>query len=157
VRGDSWFDHEWATNQLAPGQIGWDWLSLHLDDGTELMLYQMRLENGSPDPSSSGTWIAADGADAHLRNSDYTMTAIDFWKSDKTPARYPIGWRVEVPAQQLSVEIRAVLRNQELALLPLAYWEGAVEITGTRAGKPIRGRGYLELTGYAMPLRELQR
>jgi predicted secreted hydrolase len=157
VRGDSWFDHEWATNQLAPGQIGWDWLSAQLDDGTELMLYQVRLENGGADPSSSGTWVAEDGANTHLVSSDYRMTATDFWKSPKTGARYPIGWRIEVPPQQLTLEVRAVIANQELALMPIAYWEGAVDITGTRAGKPIRGRGYLELTGYSRALREVLR
>lgn len=149
--GESWFDHEWATNQLAPQQAGWDWLSVQLDDGTELMLYRMRLADGATDPTSSGTFIAADGVDRHLPNEAFQMTATGFWKN------YPIGWRIAVPDMALQFEVRAVLANQELALQPLAYWEGAVEISGTRAGKPIAGRGYLELTGYAGPLRELQR
>ena len=157
VKGESWFDHEWATNQLAPGQIGWDWLSVHFEDGTELMLYQMRLENGAADPSSSGTLIAADGATRHLTSAAFKMTPVDYWKSDKTSARYPVGWRVEIPDAQIVLDVRAVLKNQELALMPLAYWEGAVDVAGTRAGKPLKGRGYLELTGYAGPLRELQR
>jgi predicted secreted hydrolase len=157
VQGESWCDHEWATNQLAPGQIGWDWLSVHFDDGTELMLYQMRLENGTADRSSSGTLIAADGAATPLQSAQFRMTATDFWKSGKTTARYPIGWRVEIPERQIVLDVRAVLENQELALLPLAYWEGAVDVSGTREGKPLKGRGYLELTGYAGPLRELQR
>jgi predicted secreted hydrolase len=157
VNGESWFDHEWATNQLAPGQIGWDWLSVHFDDGTELMLYQMRLENGVADPSSSGTLVAADGTTKHLTSATFRMTPIEHWKSDKTTARYPVGWRVEIPEAQIVVNVRAVLQNQELALLPLAYWEGAVDVIGTREAKPLNGRGYLELTGYAGPLRELQR
>ncbi len=157
TRGESWFDHEWATNQLAPEQVGWDWLSVEFDDGTELMLYQLRLADGQPDPTSSGTWIAADGATTHLPKAAFVMTATDFWKSGTTGAKYPIGWRIEIPEKSLQFEVRAVLRDQELALLPLAYWEGALEVNGTRAGKPSAGRGYLELTGYAGPLRELQR
>jgi predicted secreted hydrolase len=157
VSGESWFDHEWATNQLAPGQIGWDWLSVHFDDGTELMLYQMRLENGTADPSSSGTIVAADGATTPLQSAQFRMTPTDFWESRKTTARYPIGWRIEIPERQIVLDVRAVLQDQELALLPLAYWEGAVDASGTRGGKPLKGRGYLELTGYAGPLRELQR
>jgi predicted secreted hydrolase len=39
----------------------------------------------------------------------------------------------------------------------LIYWEGAVDVVGTGAGKPLAGRGYLELTGYAAPLKELNR
>ena len=157
VRGESWFDHEWATNQLAPRQIGWDWLSVHFDDGTELMLYQMRLDDGSADPSSSGTLIAADGSATHLQSGDFKMSATEFWKSGTTAANYPIGWSVELPGRGMTLTVRAVLKNQELALLPLAYWEGAVDVTGAREGKAVKGRGYLELTGYAGPLRELQR
>jgi len=157
VRGESWFDHEWATNQLAPGQVGWNWLSVQFDDGSELMLYQMRLENGSADPSSSGTFIAADGASTHLPSATFRMTPTEFWKSGVTKANYPIGWRVELPERATQLTVRAILQNQELALTPLAYWEGAVEVTGSREGKAVKGRGYLELTGYAGPLRELQR
>jgi predicted secreted hydrolase len=157
VTGESWFDHEWATNQLAPQQVGWDWLSAQLDDGSELMLYQIRLENGAADPSSSGTAIAVDGSARHLAKDAFTMVATEWWKSSATNARYPVAWRIEVPKERLQLSVRPALANQELALTPLTYWEGAVEITGTRDGKPIAGRGYLELTGYAGPLRELQR
>ena len=149
--GESWFDHEWATNQLAPQQVGWDWLSVQFDDGTELMLYRLRLADGSTDPASSGTLVDASGAIRHLPNDAFQMTATSFWKN------YPIGWRVAVPDLALQFEVRAALENQELALQPLAYWEGAVAISGTREGRPVSGRGYLELTGYAGPLRELQR
>jgi predicted secreted hydrolase len=156
-RGESWFDHEWATSQLAEGQVGWDWTSLQWGDGTELMLYQMRLKNGEPDSSSSGTWIAADGTATHLRSTDFQMTPIAFWKSKTSGAKYPIAWRVTLPGRQTEFEIRAALENQELALGPITYWEGAIDASGTREGKAVTGRGYLELTGYAGPLSELSR
>jgi predicted secreted hydrolase len=157
VQGESWFDHEWATNQLGQGQIGWDWLSAQLSDGTDLMLYQIRLENGGIEQQSHGTFVAADGASQHLPGSSYTMTPIEWWKSPSTPARYPVAWKIDVPDQQLQLTVRAIIPNQELALPVITYWEGAVELTGTRNGQPITGRGYLELTGYAGPLRELSR
>ncbi len=156
VQGESWFDHEWATNQLAPDQVGWDWLSVAFDDGTELMLYQMRLQDGGTDPASSGTWIGVDGGTTQLKASAYRMLPKTWWNSRTTGARYPIGWRVELPDRSLQIDIHPVLEDQELALTPLAYWEGAVDVTGTRDGRPISGKGYLELTGYAGPLRELQ-
>lgn len=155
VSGESWFDHEWATNQLAPGQIGWDWLSAQLDDGTELMLYQIRRENGSVDAGSSGTFIT--GAGDHLSANEYEMTPTGFWKSPATGATYPIAWSINIPGRDLQLTVRAVLPDQELRLQPLTYWEGAVHITGMRAGKAVSGHGYLELTGYAAPLRELSR
>ena len=148
-RGESWFDHEWATNQLAPGQVGWDWLSVQFDDGSELMLYQMRLENGSADPASSGTLIAADGTSAHLPSNSFQMTPTAYWKSGRSGAKYPIGWRVDLPERDIHFTVRAAVENQELSFPPLVYWEGAIEVTGTRAGQSITGRGYLELTGYA--------
>ena len=157
VRGESWFDHEWASNQLAPGQVGWDWFSVQFEDGSELMLYQMRLENGAADPASSGTLIAADGTSTHLPGNAFRLTPLRRWKSKKTGANYPIAWRVELPGQQLQFTVTAVLDDQELALKPLVYWEGAIDVEGTREGKPIKGRGYLELTGYAGPLHGLQR
>ncbi len=154
VTGESWFDHEWATNQLAPGQAGWNWVSAQFDDESELMLYQMRLTNGAIDPVSSGTLAHADGSLVALTSTDFQMTPETFWKSEKTRANYPIGWRIAVPKEQLTLTLRPVMPNQELALVPLTYWEGAFDLEGTRGGKPIHGRGYLELTGYARSMAE---
>jgi predicted secreted hydrolase len=147
--GESWFDHEWATSQLAPDQIGWNWLCVQFDDGTELMLYQMRLRNGGIDPVSNGTLIAANGATTFLPSRAFVMTPVRRWKSKATGGDYPIEWRVEIPEQELSFSVKPVLDDQELALNQLTYWEGAIDISGTRAGRSLGGRGYLELTGYA--------
>jgi len=157
VAGDSWFDHEWATNQLAPGQAGWNWISAQFDDRTELMLYEMRLTNGAIDPVSSGTFVRADGSAVPLTSADFLLTPETFWRSPATKANYPIGWHVQVPKAQLDFRIRPLLPDQELVFTPLIYWEGAFEVAGTRAGKALAGHGYLELTGYAAPLEELNR
>jgi predicted secreted hydrolase len=157
VSGTSWFDHEWSSSQLGKGEVGWDWISLQWEDGAELMLYRMRLENGQVEPSSSGTWIAPDGTPTHLRVSDFQMTPITFWKSKATGGQYPIGWRIALPGQRAEFTVRAALEDQELKLGPITYWEGAIDAAGTRDGKAIKGRGYLELTGYAGSLGELRR
>jgi len=154
IEGESWFDHEWATNQLAPEQAGWNWLSAQFEDGTELMLYQMRLTNGAIDPISSGTFVRQDGTSVSLTSADFQMTPEFFWKSQTTKANYPIAWRVAVSKEQLEFIIKPVLANQELVFSPLIYWEGAFDLIGTRANTPVRGRGYLELTGYAGSLAE---
>lgn len=149
IHGQSWFDHEWATSQLAEGQAGWDWLCLQWDNETELMLYRMRLKNGQADASSSGTWIAADGTTTHLRSADFQMAPVAFWKSATNGVNYPTSWRVSLPKQQTQFVLRAKVENQELVIDPITYWEGAIEATGTQAGGTIKGYGYLELTGYA--------
>lgn len=155
VTGESWFDHEWATNQLTAEQAGWDWFSLQLSDGTELMLYQLRKRDGGVDAASSGTFIAADGGTAHLPDGAFRLTPLAWWKSLKTGTRYPVRWRVEVPRLALTLEVSTPMEKQELSLTPITYWEGAVRAEGQRAGKPVNARGYMELTGYGGALRGL--
>ena len=121
------------------------------------MLYRMRLANGGVEPSSSGTWIAPDGTATHLRASDFQMTPTAFWKSNKTGAQYPIGWRIVLPNQRTEFAINAALEDQELKLGAITYWEGAIDVIGTRETKAIKARGYLELTGYAGSFGELRR
>ncbi len=149
VEGESWFDHEWATNQLAPGQVGWDWFSVQLDDGSELMIYRLRKKDGSADGASAGSFIAKDGSVRHLRLDEMRLTPTRFWQSAKTRGKYPIEWRVEVPSLSLALDVTTPVETQELALDPIAYWEGMIDVRGTRDGRALNGHGYLELTGYA--------
>jgi predicted secreted hydrolase len=156
VSGLSWFDHEWATNQLAANQVGWNWFSLQLDDGSELMLIQFRTKDDTPDPNSHGTFINAQGAAVPLAQADFTVDPIDTWSSRETEAVYPVAWRISVPRFDLLLDVRAALKNQELRLKPIVYWEGSVRAEGSSAGRSVKGRGYLEMTGYAGPLDQLQ-
>ena len=149
VSGTSWFDHEWASNQLTPEQLGWNWFSLHFDDGSELMLYQMRRRDGGIDPNSSGTFIAADGSTQHLRRDDYQLTPLAWWQSTDTGGRYPVSWRIEIPSLQFRAELTTPFEKQEMVLTPVTYWEGTVDVRGERRGRKIKGEGYLEMTGYA--------
>lgn len=150
IQGNSWLDREWSTSALEAGQIGWDWFALQLDDGTDLMVYQMRRDDGSPDPVSSGSRIGVDGARSALSWSDFQLEVLDWWTSPETGVRYPSGWQLRLPGEELDLQIEPVSRDQELRLSVL-YWEGAVRVEGTRGSTPISGRGYVELTGYAVP------
>jgi len=149
VSGTSWFDHEWATNQLAAHQKGWDWFSLQLDDGTELMLFQIRTDDGKQDPHSSGTFVFEDGSDLQIGQAGFSLEPVAWWRSEKTGANYPVEWRLAVRALDLNLEIHPRLRGQELDAKPFTYWEGAIKASGTRNSKPVEGVGYLEMTGYA--------
>lgn len=151
VTGESWMDHEFGTSFLEPGQAGWDWFSIQLEDGSELMLFQIRRADGRADPFASGTFVDRDGRTTPLAASAFTLTAGDTWTSPESGARYPVAWRVTVPGQSLALDVRAAFPSQELRTeqsTAVTYWEGAVEVTGTRAGRPVTGRGYLEMTGY---------
>jgi predicted secreted hydrolase len=156
VAGISWMDHEFFTNQLDATQIGWNWLSIQLEDNTELMLYQFRRKDGSIDPYSSGTYVDAQGKFAHLTWSDFQMVpAGEEWKSPVTLAKYPVAWAMEIPKLGLQLNATTRLKSQELARrgkLAPSYWEGAITIQGTREGKSVHGVGYLEMTGYDRPI-----
>lgn len=148
VSGLSWMDQEWSTSALGADQVGWDWFSIQLDDDTELMAFQLRRADGSVDAFSSGTLIAADGSTRTLGPDDFTITSTATWRSPRTGGVYPAGWVVTVPAADLRLEITPWLADQEMQV-SYTYWEGAVRVTGTSAGRLVTGNGYVELTGYA--------
>lgn len=147
VTGQSWMDREWSTNALGPGVVGWDWFSLQLSDGAELMYYQLRRRDGSVEPLSAGTLIPAQGASLHLPREDVRVEVLDTWTSPRSGVRYPSRWRLSVPSRNLSLELTPELADQELRV-SLRYWEGAVRLSGTHEGQPVQGQGYVELTGY---------
>ena len=152
VRGLSWMDHEFGSNQLGQDQVGWDWFSIQLDDRTELMLYLMRRKDGTVDPYSSGTLVKADGYTRHLKLNEYRVEVLGRWRSPGSGAEYPMRWRVTIPAEQIELEINPVFQNQELITnrsTRVTYWEGAVDVGGTSRGKSVSGSGYVEMTGYA--------
>jgi predicted secreted hydrolase len=147
VTGLAWMDREWSTSALGPDLVGWDWLALQLDDGRDVMVYRLRRRDGAVDPHSTGTLIAADGGTRPLAAVDVTLDARDHWTSPRSRVRYPSRWRLAIPSAGLSLEITPRLADQEL-IVGTRYWEGAVGVEGIAAGRPIAGRGYVELVGY---------
>jgi predicted secreted hydrolase len=150
VTGAAWMDREWSTSALGDDVAGWDWFALQLDDGADLMVYRLRREDGTRDPFDAGVLVDADGALHRLAADDFALDILQWWRSPLDGARYPARWRLRVPQAAIDVEIVPVLADQELNLT-VRYWEGAVDVRGTRAGRPLRGRGYLEMTGWAAP------
>jgi predicted secreted hydrolase len=152
VEGLSWMDHEFGSSELAPEQIGWDWFSLQLNDGREVMLYRLRERGGGATPQSSGSVIDRRGLVQALRLADFSVEARSSWVSPHTGARYPSGWRVHIPSRNLDLVLTPTVADQELAdASGTSYWEGAVTVS-TAAGVPL-GAGYVELTGYVSAVR----
>ncbi|MGB5037436.1 MAG: lipocalin family protein, partial [Blastocatellia bacterium] len=152
VEGLSWMDHEFGTSFLESGQRGWDWFSIQFDDRTELMIFQLRREDGSLDPRSSGTWIGASGEASSIAAETFSLVPGEMWRSEVSGAEYPTRWTMEVPERRLSLTVRAAFEGQELVTdrsTGVTYWEGSVVVEGTRDGAPMSGRGYLEMTGYS--------
>ena len=139
VTGLSWLDREWSTS--------WDWFALQLSDGTDLMLYNIRKQDGSADETSSGTITFPGNRSERLYQSDFEIIVRDTWDSPKG-GTYPSRWTVRLPERNLELDILPVIADQELFTM-VRYWEGAVDIAGRHEGRPVHGRGYVELTGYA--------
>jgi predicted secreted hydrolase len=160
VSGEAWFDHEWSTSALGADAVGWDWFSLQLGDGRELMRFQIRQQDGSIEPVSGGTLVEKDGRTRRLSRDDVRIEVLRFWTSPRTGGTYPSRWRVLVPSEGLDLLVEPWLETQEVRT-SFTYWEGAVRVSevaipssdpGERrrpAPPPVTGQGYVELTGYA--------
>ncbi|MBS0365079.1 MAG: carotenoid 1,2-hydratase [Proteobacteria bacterium] len=149
VHGLAWFDREWGSGGLGPGQAGWDWFALQLTDGSTLMFYALRNRDGSRDPRSAGTWVDPQGRPRTLTHDEVNLQVLDRWHSPRG-GTYPSRWRVQVASLDLDLAVNPVLPDQELTSVP-RYWEGAVDVGGSRAGRPAAGRGYVEQVGYGPP------
>ncbi|MBV8602904.1 MAG: carotenoid 1,2-hydratase, partial [Candidatus Eremiobacteraeota bacterium] len=152
--GVSWMDHEFGSDELQADQAGWDWFSLQLSDGRDVMLYRLRRIDGTQTPESSGSVVERDGSVRYLPRAAFAIDAAGTWRSPHTGARYPSGWRVRIAGEGIDLTVTPALRDQELAdaQLGVAYWEGACDVAGTDRGRSVRGLAYVELTGYAEPV-----
>lgn len=153
VHGLAWNDHEFfnlGANQDFPS---WNWFAIQLDDGSSIMLYGLRLPNGEYDPDSRGTFVAADGRVTHLGPGSFTLIPGQTWYSAASGAEYPIQWRIWIPSLDIDLDMSTPLNNQEMLAEPTGgsptYWEGASRFRGTRKGRSVEGKGYLEMLGYA--------
>lgn len=154
VRGEFWMDHEISSSQLGAGQVGWDWISVHLVDGREFMLYRLRRTDGSADPYSTFTWVDRNG---RTEKAAFGWEVLGTWKSRATQAEYPVRVRVSAldpeTGRERTFTLEPLAEDQELtgALGGIAYWEGACRVrdeTGAEVGS-----AFMELTGYAAPLK----
>ena len=154
VRGISWMDHEFGSSQLREYQAVWDWFSIQLANGMELMFYQIRWKDGKVDPYSTGTIIFPDGTYQHLTKKEFQIEVLDRWKSPKSGAVYPSNWKIMVPTHKIELTLSPTVKDQELVTKEstwVTYWEGSVRVEGKYQGSSINGMGYAELTGYAEP------
>ncbi|EKQ67654.1 putative secreted hydrolase [Leptolyngbyaceae cyanobacterium JSC-12] len=149
VSGLTWKDHEYSTSSLSPGTVGWDWFSLQFNNGSALMLYLLRHEDGTPEPTSAATFISSTGELTSLTSADWTLEVLNTWKSPQSQAIYPAKWALQIPRLNLTLQGQALMPNQELNTSTATYWEGAVAFQGTLQNQPLQGKGYVELTGYA--------
>lgn len=151
LHGITWFDQEFGSSQLSDRQEGWDWISLRLSNGADLMVYRLREEDGSITPQSSATIRYRNGAVEYIGASDWQMKPVEYWKSSETGARYPVEWNLLIPQKNINVTVRSRFPQQEMVLagaLTAPYWEGVIRAEGQWGDGSVKGEGFLEMTGY---------
>lgn len=151
VTGKAWLDHEWSEELLHPDAVGWDWIGMNLDDGSALMAFRLRRQDGST-LWDGGAFRSPQGMLYTFSPGETTFSPQRRWTSPLSQASYPVEWIVRTPADFYTV--KALLDNQELdsrASTGAIYWEGLSDLFDSN-GKRV-GRGYLEMTGYSRRLR----
>lgn len=148
VTGNSWMDREWSTSALADNQEGWDWFALHFADGSDMMIYHLRRNDGTSDPYSAGVYRRADGQVVNLKSADIVFVPQGSWQSPHTGGVYPATWQIQIAPLDITMTVTPAMADQELQVT-VRYWEGAVRVQGEMGGVPMQGVGYLEMTGYA--------
>jgi predicted secreted hydrolase len=146
VKGGAWLDHEWSSRLLAADAMGWDWLGANLDGGGALMVFRIRGRDGAP-LWANATLRMPGGSVTLFSRDSVRFSARRQWKSPRTGTVYPVAMDVEVAGTTWRVD--PLMDDQELDARGSTgniYWEGAVRVDGSNGE---RGRGYLELTGYA--------
>lgn len=147
VSGHLWFDRQWGRSLRNPW-LSWEWFSLRLDDGTDVMLFVFRDQTPS---ATVGTYIRADGESFPLTRDEFVVTPTAWWTSPHTEITYPVGWNIHIIPAELDLSVTAVADDQELDVRATTfnvYWEGLSTIAGTHAGQPVGGHAYVELANY---------
>jgi len=145
VSGEAWLDREWGSQFLQADQLGWDWFSLHLENGEKLMLFQLRQTPGMNrnDNFLHGSLIRPDGSKEPLDADQIILKVVK--ESVVMGRKLPLNWQIDLPQINRQLTIEALHPDQWMDV-DFPYWEGAVTVSGN--GPENRGRGYMELTGY---------
>jgi predicted secreted hydrolase len=147
VTGNSWMDHEWSTSALDSGQTGWDWFSIQLSNGYDLMYYQIRNADASQQPQTTGTLVDPLGNTIDLEELEVMLDILEYWQSPHSGSRYPKRWTLKMPELDIYLELGTLFDDQEMRV-SVQYFEGNLGVSGQMRGKEVSGTGFIEMTGY---------
>ncbi|OMH25765.1 lipocalin family protein [Motiliproteus sp. MSK22-1] len=139
VTGVAWFDHQWGDFRTTV--FGWEWFALQLDDGADVMIYQ--LYSGDQQPLLVSGTYTKNGATSVLDQADIRSKSVKSWKSPLSSISYPLEWVIEIPKENIEVSVKPLHQASEFDGRKTTYnlyWEGAVQVTGSHGGK-----GFLEV------------
>lgn len=138
LSGKAWYDHEWTSTLLDSSTAGWDWMSLHLDNGDKIMAFSMRLND--QENYQTGTYIDSNGNATTLMPEQISLDIARY--TEVNGKSLPLHWQLAIEQKGINVGVVADKKDAyNQARFP--YYEGSVSVSGTHSGK-----GFLELTGY---------
>ncbi|MGI4870007.1 MAG: lipocalin family protein [Janthinobacterium lividum] len=151
VSGELWYDRQWNCTSIVAKGVGWDWLSIQLDQPREELMLNTLRNSETGQSLNNGSFFSATNQNLHLTGPDFQLTPLTYWISPKSKKKYPAKWRVQVPAQGYDLTVEPLVPQQELALrffhaFTMYYWEGMCRVTGTHNGQPVTGKAYVEIT-----------
>lgn len=147
VSGSSWMDHEWSTSALDESQEGWDWFSIQLSNGYDLMYYQLRNGDGTVSRFTTGSLIDPEGNKTIITPEDVELEVLRSWTSPHSGADYPSQWKLNIPKHDLELELATLFPDQEMDV-SVRYFEGTLSVSGVMEEEEIGGNGFIEMTGY---------
>lgn len=147
VTGLAWLDRAWGAVPVSRGQQALDRFLIQLDDGRELAIFRLHRRGGGGTPIPTALLIGRDGSLREYGRRELSLEPTGFWESLRDGARYPVAWRLHLPAEDLRLDLAPLREDQEL-FMTLRYWAGSLRVSGEAEGQALSGVGYLELTGY---------
>ena len=150
VKASAWMDHEFSSSKLTRNVLGWDWFAMQLNDGSELMVYQLRHSDGSKSIYSSGSIVDSKGNVTSLSSSEFEITPTAQWRSPHSTITYPAKWNISLTARNEHYIVIPTVADQELrtkASTGVTYWEGR-SLVFDKTSKQQIGQAYVELVGY---------
>jgi len=142
VRGKSWLDHQWAD--AAYSSFKWTWFSLQLQNNTEIVCFRFEKDKQS---FNFASLIDSNGNQKNYQDAEF-IDLNDHWQSHDTGTIYPLSWQIKIPQAEISLQVKPLIREQEMIFGLINYWEGGLTISGECEGKIVEGRGFMELVGY---------
>ena len=143
VTGMAWLDKQWGNFQ--PVAVEWDWASIQLDDGTDLMISSL-YERRGPLIERYATLRRPGQPARTLLDDEVSFTPGEpVWRSPVTETAYRTHWNVEVPAEGLSLILRPLEEESEYRseTIGVTYWEAGVDVLD--ASGEVVGQGFVEL------------
>lgn len=151
VTGELWYDRQWDCTTIVSKTVGWDWLSIQLNEPKEELMLNILRDKKAKQETYNGSYFGSENQNLHLGTGDFQLEPLSYWTSPESKRRYPQKWRVTVPAQGYDLIVEPIMPQQELGLkilkvFTLWYWEGMCRVTGTHNGQPVTGQAYVEMT-----------